>query len=270
MKIFNILTASLASASRLQRATREITYGFTGDESPEELTAILDQITGGTFDEIDDMIRNLMGTSESRMANPEEERKFRQMKILVLWLQNSKKFGRYCFYGCYCLPEGSHNIAAGGYGKPQDSIDKACFDFKQCYRCLNAEFAEMKPHKTWAGGSVTKCAGELLGYRFDLIGAPEDPDRDIVCTNKPGSCRRSICECDKALAKSLAKQEETWNEALHELKGGFDRDQHCHRPTGPAVPFVECCGDTSTFPFNKPRRENQCCSGTEALPEGTC
>jgi hypothetical protein len=116
------------------RATREITYGFTGDESPEELTAILDQITGGTFDEIDDMIRNLMGTSESRMANPEEERKFRQMKILVLWLQNSKKFGRYCFYGCYCLPEGSHNIAAGGYGKPQDSIDKACFDFKQCYR----------------------------------------------------------------------------------------------------------------------------------------
>ena len=45
-------------------ATREITYGFTGDESPEELTAILDQITGGTFDEIDDMIRNLMGTSE--------------------------------------------------------------------------------------------------------------------------------------------------------------------------------------------------------------
>jgi len=137
-------------------------------------------------------------------------------------------------------------------------------------RCLNVEFEEMKPHKTWAGGSVTKCAGELLGYRFDLIGAPEDPDRDIVCTNKPGSCRRSICECDKSLAKSLAKQEETWNPTLHELKGGFDRDQHCHRPTGPSVPFAECCGDTFTFPFNKPRRENQCCSGTEALPEGTC
>ena len=52
--------------------------------------------------------------------------------------------------------------------------------------------------------------------------------------------------------------------------GGFDRDQHCHRPTGPSIPFAECCGDTFTFPFNKPRRENQCCSGTEALPEGTC
>ena len=51
-------------------------------------------------------------------------RKFRNLKILVLWLQKEQKFGRYCFYGCYCLPEGSHNIAAGGYGKPLDKIDE--------------------------------------------------------------------------------------------------------------------------------------------------
>ena len=36
------------------------------------------------------------------------ERKFRNLKILVLWMQESKRFGRYCYYGCYCLPEGSH------------------------------------------------------------------------------------------------------------------------------------------------------------------
>ena len=29
-----------------------------------------------------------------------------------------------------------HNIAAGGYGQPVDNIDRACFDFKQCYKCL--------------------------------------------------------------------------------------------------------------------------------------
>ena len=54
-----------------------------------------------------------------RVVNEIELRKFRQLKISVLWLQKEQKFGRYCYYGCYCLPEGSHNIAAGGYGKPQ-------------------------------------------------------------------------------------------------------------------------------------------------------
>ena len=54
-----------------------------------------------------------------RVVNEIELRKFRQLKISVLWLQKEQKVGRYCYYGCYCLPEGSHNIAAGGYGKPQ-------------------------------------------------------------------------------------------------------------------------------------------------------
>merc|ERR1712203_1254500 len=63
-------------------------------------------------------------------------RKFRQLKIMVLWYQNEQKFGRYCYYGCYCLPEGSHDIASGGYGKPLDEIDQACADFKQSTNVL--------------------------------------------------------------------------------------------------------------------------------------
>merc|ERR1712228_782300 len=93
--------------------------------------------------------------------------KFRQLKIVVLWLQQEQKFGRYCFYGCYCLPEGSHDIASGGYGKPLDPIDKACFDFKQCYRCLINEHAVNQPHKSWAG--QTECRGENIGYQADLL-----------------------------------------------------------------------------------------------------
>ena len=73
---------------------------------------------------------------QDRFLSPGQTRKFRNLKVLVLWLQIADQFGRYCYYGCYCLPEGSHNIAAGGYGKPIDNIDRACFDFKQCYRCL--------------------------------------------------------------------------------------------------------------------------------------
>ena len=29
-------------------------------------------------------------------------------------------------------------------------------------------------------------------------------ERDIICTNKPGSCRRNICECDRQMIRALA------------------------------------------------------------------
>ena len=90
------------------------------------------KISDGVDDEIEQAIMNMMGVD--RISTEEQIRKFRNLKILVLYLQREKKFGRYCYYGCYCLPEGSHDIASGGYGQPQDGIDRACFDFKQCYR----------------------------------------------------------------------------------------------------------------------------------------
>ena len=101
-------------------------------------------ILGDEVDELDQAIAAFMGTSGDRFLqeSPLMARKFRNMKILVLWLQEAKKFGRYCYYGCYCLPEGSHNIAMGGYGKPVDNIDRACFNFKQCYKCLLDEHAD--------------------------------------------------------------------------------------------------------------------------------
>ena len=49
------------------------------------------------------MIMNLMGESADSLRNMGElgMRKFRQLKIVVLWLQHEQKFGRYCYYGCY-------------------------------------------------------------------------------------------------------------------------------------------------------------------------
>ena len=94
--------------------------------------------------------------------------------------------------------------------------------------------------------------------------------KSIVCTNKLGECRRNICECDKALAEKLAIEESNWDESKHVVKGGFNQEQTCQKPTRGRSPFIECCGDTFTFPFNEPRRENQCCDGTVAKPVGTC
>ena len=73
-----------------------------------------------------------------------------------------------------------------------------------------------------------------------------------------GSCRRNICECDKQLAEGLSKYENEWDESLHANRGGFEREQSCHRPQGyGGHKFVECCGNKETFPFNTPRNEAQ-------------
>ena len=111
---------------------------------------------GGEHDDLEQFIMDMMSADDrDRALSDDQIRKFRNLKILVLWLQKEQKFGRYCYYGCYCLPEGSHNIAAGGYGTPVDNIDKACFDFKKCYKCLIDEHEVHHPHKTWAEQSMS-------------------------------------------------------------------------------------------------------------------
>jgi len=239
---------------------------------------ILAEITDGTVDDIEQAIMALMGLD--RIDTEAQVRKFRTLKIAVLWLQNEQKFGRYCYYGCYCLPEGSHNIAAGGYGIPLDDIDRSCFEFKQCYKCLLAEHAG--DHK--GIGEEGICAGEEHSYKMDLF-KDINGEKHIECTNKLGSCRRNICECDKALSEKLARYEETWDESYHTNKGGFVREDFCHKKNGPGNPSSltagscpcetcpcpeQCCGDKTTFPFNQPKSANNCCDGSEAKAAGTC
>merc|ERR1712176_980 len=206
MKLFNIaalvgITAASTTLSRVHRSTKG--YSLTGDENPDQLMDILNEISGGeNIDELEQLIATFMGEKYGdRNLSDEQVRKFRNLKILVLWLQKEKKFGRYCFYGCYCLPEGSHNIASGGYGKPLDGIDEACFDFKKCYQCLIDEHSVNQPGKTWAGQD--ECRGENIGYRADLL-MDADGNKSIECTNTLGQCRRNICECDNALESTLA------------------------------------------------------------------
>merc|ERR1712003_277864 len=259
MKLFNFFTVgALASEVTLSRTRRDVAYDFSGEE-PADFYA---NISGNTVDEIDQLIMNLQGGEQSRMGPMDEVgvRRFRQLKVVVLWLQNERKFGRYCYYGCFCLPEGSHNLAAGGYGKPLDKIDRSCQKFKQCYRCLNEEY----------GNTEKGCKGENLGYRFKLL-TNEDGTKDIECTNRVGSCRRNICECDARLARDLSKYESEWDESLHTFKGGFKREERCDKPEyGRGSPIIECCGDKTTFPFNQPRRYDQCCDGPYAKPAGEC
>ena len=61
--------------------------------------------------------------------------RFLQLKYAVLFLQSEKAFGKYCFYGCWCLPRGPLELGSG-YGMPVDPIDEACRDYSTCYNCL--------------------------------------------------------------------------------------------------------------------------------------
>ena len=88
------------------------------------------------------------------------------------------------------------------------------FNYKAENRCLLDEFKD-KPQANVFDG---QCRGEELGYRADLT-VDKNGKKIIECSNKIGSCRRSICECDKALAEKLAKYEDTWDETLHANKG---------------------------------------------------
>ena len=66
-----------------------------------------------------------------------------------------------------------------------------------------------------------KCIGEEVGYSYDLNIDDQTGEKSIECTNRRGTCRRNICECDKKLAEQLGKYESEWDESLHRNRGKF-------------------------------------------------
>ena len=56
-----------------------------------------------------------------------------QLKAIVSSLlgDSSINFDRFCFYGCYCLPDAAIHDSSPGTGKPVDEVDNAC---KECVK----------------------------------------------------------------------------------------------------------------------------------------
>ena len=48
-----------------------------------------------------------------------EFRKFKMLKLMVMYLQQIPLFGKFCFYGCYCFPNLGSDFTVGK-GKPVD------------------------------------------------------------------------------------------------------------------------------------------------------
>jgi len=133
--------------------------------------------------------------------------KFLQLKYSIIYLQRNKIFGKYCFYGCWCLPNADADFGVG-IGAPVDNIDRSCKEFSTCYNCLfNPQIGK-------------NCQDDYKG-RYTVLGRVDkvSGNRHLVCLDKPGSCLRMRCECDKALATKLQQYESEWKIQFHRRWG---------------------------------------------------
>lgn len=177
-------------------------------------------------------------TSGVAMHNQQEIgiiRRFKNLKAMVMTMQpvNVTVFGRYCYYGCWCLPNGQHNLAAG-YGQPVDPIDEVCKEFALCYKCLEMDFAG-------------ECDPEKRAYRWGRVRDNNGVTYDLSCKDNHERgpvhrCKRYTCECDRVLAMGLHYTHWYWNESHHARWGGFDREASCANECTDCAPQNDCCG----------------------------
>jgi len=179
-------------------------------------------------------------------------RRFQQLKTLALWLQREPRFGKYCYYGCYCLDwihrlEDPENVPAGK-GTPVDSVDDACKVQTDCYWCAMNE--------------LKRACSPDAKYAYELTYDETDPTnidyRDVVCQDpwnyetggdEKSHCKRAICECDRGLAHRLSMAQDDWSPEFHKNQGGFDKST-CVGSVGPKK--NECCGDYEEFGLRFP------------------
>lgn len=156
---------------------------------------------------------------QERTSKEDQEyiKRFLQLKYAIMFLQKTKSIGRYCFYGCWCLPNGAADLGLGT-GPPMDDIDRSCREFATCYNCLyNQEI----------GGA---CNEDNPG-RYVIRGRtdPVTDKKTLYCMNAPGTCQRNRCECDRALAMKLGEFQDQWRPDYHRRRGNppFDADAYC-------------------------------------------
>ena len=107
-----------------------------------------------------------------------EERKHADLLAMMLkyWRKNGlvgpDRFipEKFWAYGCHCVLLGSNPITEVGVGVPRDEMDNTCRIFKECHRCVKAEFGD-------------GCNGELRKYAWKW----DSKDRQFYTRNDAGS-----------------------------------------------------------------------------------
>lgn len=204
------------------------------------------------------------GLEEAETNSLLQIRKLLQLKTLVTTLldDSSIDFDRFCFYGCYCLPDAAIHDSSPGAGQPVDQIDNSCKELKQCYQCANRDTQEDK------GDECHQDAAYSVNPLTDNFGKIYD----YQCTNRENSCRWRICQCDRAFAHKIKAEHDEWNVQNHKVLGGFDRGQ-CQSDLPTRGAGKQCCGNYESPKAAQQRQMinpnlKQCCNNQSILPFG--
>lgn len=269
LQVLSVLSAKHLQASQIVPA------------STDSIDQWFDQGTSG--DEMFQMLQTELSHLERKSLtrtgiNPYEDervgwlRRMKELKRVVLWLQHDPRFGQFCYYGCWCLPDGNHGFTKG-IGKPIDNVDRSCQNQYRCYHCAQKDFGENLKHE---------CRPEKTKYKYELTWNPDNKkdvdQRDVVCLDQwnnsdQESCSRAICECDRALAISLRTSVQEWMVNNHQKWGTFNATEGCVKsePNGSGNGGEEhCCGDYTNgvrFPYRDRNGQRDCC-GTKTYNTG--
>ncbi|XP_069096390.1 basic phospholipase A2-like isoform X2 [Pleurodeles waltl] len=99
---------------------------------------------------------------------------------MMLDVTGKTSFPYYTSYGCHC--------GKGGAGMPVDATDWCCWTHDCCYEKLGLE----------------GCSPKTEYYRYQVYKGI------VVCGGYPKSCKRNICECDKAAALCFKENMKTY------------------------------------------------------------
>jgi hypothetical protein len=197
------------------------------------------------------------GLTSEETGNLLELRKLMQLKAMVTSLLASYQidFDRFCFYGCYCLPDAAVHDKSPGTGRPVDSIDNACKELKMCYQCSDRDT------KNDSG----ETCDQLSAYSVSPI-IEHGRVVDYSCDNARDSCRWRICQCDRAFAHKIKLKHLGWKQSNHQVEGEFDRAT-CVPEYPEAGSQRECCGSYDS-PYASQQRQiltrnsHQCCNNS--------
>lgn len=159
-------------------------------------------------------------------AEMDSLKRFVELKQLVSFMQpKDKRISRFCFYGCWCLPEGAHSFVAG-QGRAVDLSDKACQYLWFCYSCAKQEFRGVFQN------NYKECDPDKQKYKYKLNMDRRRPGRydlrTIRCTDNwykdmntaqkwKSNCAKAICECDRGLAMRLYTARNSWDKSRHRI-----------------------------------------------------
>lgn len=115
---------------------------------------------------------------------------------MILFKTGKRADISYGIYGCHC--------GVGGRGSPKDATDWCCVTHDCCYNRLEKR----------------GCGTKFLTYKFSYRGG------QISCSANQNSCRKELCQCDKAAAECFAR-----NKKSYSLKYQFYLNKFCKGKT---------------------------------------